>query len=121
MADIWNKYADTAARKHGKPGREVRPKSITIDLHAHVAVPRGRRIRQAASRSSDHPAGAFSTPETKALNAKQDADIRARMTGYDERFAVMDEMGVDMQLVCRRRRSAITPSPLDIRACRPRA
>ena len=23
MADIWNKYANTAARKHGKPGRET--------------------------------------------------------------------------------------------------
>ena len=39
MADIWNKYANTAARKHGKPGREVRPKSVTIDTHTHVAVP----------------------------------------------------------------------------------
>ena len=27
MADMWNKYANTAARKHGKPGRETRPKS----------------------------------------------------------------------------------------------
>ena len=35
----WNKYDLTAARRHGKPGREVRPKSITIDIHAHVAVP----------------------------------------------------------------------------------
>ena len=39
MANIWNKYANTAARKHGKPGRDVRPKSVTIDMHAHVAVP----------------------------------------------------------------------------------
>jgi aminocarboxymuconate-semialdehyde decarboxylase len=35
MAEMWNKYAPTAARKHGKPGREVRPKSITIDMHAY--------------------------------------------------------------------------------------
>ena len=32
--------------------------------------------------------------------AKQAADIRTRMSTTDERFAVMDEMGVDMQLVC---------------------
>ncbi len=38
-------------------------------------------------------------PETKAINAKQEADIRGCMTGYDERFAIMDKMGVDMQLV----------------------
>ena len=41
---IWNKYANTAARKHGKPGREVRPKSLTLDMHAHVAVPRVAEI-----------------------------------------------------------------------------
>ena len=35
----WNKYSATAARRHGKPGREVRPQSITIDIHSHVAVP----------------------------------------------------------------------------------
>ena len=42
--EIWNKYADTAARKHGKPGRETRPKSVTVDMHAHVAVPRVAEI-----------------------------------------------------------------------------
>ena len=39
MADVWNKYEPTAARKRTKPGREIRPKSMTIDFHAHVAVP----------------------------------------------------------------------------------
>ena len=34
-----NRYGPTAARQHGRPGREVRPKSTTIDIHAHVAVP----------------------------------------------------------------------------------
>ena len=34
-----NRYGPTAARKQGKPGREVRPKSATIDIHSHVAVP----------------------------------------------------------------------------------
>ncbi len=32
--------------------------------------------------------------------AKQAADIKTRIATTDERFAVMDEMGVDMQLVC---------------------
>ena len=41
---FWNKYANTAARKHGKPGREARPKSLTVDMHAHVAVPRVAEI-----------------------------------------------------------------------------
>ena len=38
----WNKYEATAARRHGRPGREVRPGSVTIDVHSHVAY-RARR------------------------------------------------------------------------------
>ena len=37
--EIWNRYGPTAARVHGKPGRAVRPSSLTIDVHSHVAVP----------------------------------------------------------------------------------
>ena len=44
MADIWNKYEPTAARNRVKPGRETRPKSLTLDMHAHVAVPRAGEI-----------------------------------------------------------------------------
>ena len=57
MADIWNKYEPTAARKRGKPGRETRPKSLTVDMHCHVAVPRAGEIVDAASQASDRSAG----------------------------------------------------------------
>ncbi|MGB7576678.1 MAG: amidohydrolase family protein, partial [Pseudolabrys sp.] len=99
MADIWNKYADTAARKHGKPGRDVRPKSTTIDAHTHIAVPRAAEFIKPHLDVSTIPLAHFASAETKAINAKQEADIRGCMTGYDERFAVMDRMGVDVQLV----------------------
>jgi aminocarboxymuconate-semialdehyde decarboxylase len=99
MADIWNKYADTAARRHGKPGRDVRPKSMTIDAHTHIAVPRAAEFIKPHLDVSTIPLAHFSSAETKAINAKQEADIRGCMTGYDERFAVMDKMGVDAQLV----------------------
>ena len=99
MADIWNKYADTAARRHGKPGRDVRPKSTTIDAHTHIAVPRAAEFIKPHLDVSTIPLAHFSSAETKAINAKQEADIRGCMTGYDERFAVMDKMGVDAQLV----------------------
>jgi aminocarboxymuconate-semialdehyde decarboxylase len=97
--DIWNKYADTAARKHGKPGREQRPQSTTIDAHCHVAVPRVAEIVTPHLKHSTDPLVAQSAPETQALMAKQAADIRTRIGTTDERFAVMDEMGVDMQLI----------------------
>jgi len=97
---IWNKYANTAARQHGKPGREARPKSLTIDMHAHVAVPRVTEIVTPHLKAATDPLVAASMPETQELMAKQAADIRTRMSTTDERFAAMDEMGVDMQLIC---------------------
>jgi aminocarboxymuconate-semialdehyde decarboxylase len=100
MASIWNKYADTAARKHGKPGRDVRPKSVTIDMHAHVAVPRVAEIVAPHLKDATDPLVQESTAGTQALMAKQAADIATRIGTTDERFGVMDEMGVDVQLVC---------------------
>jgi aminocarboxymuconate-semialdehyde decarboxylase len=99
MTSIWNKYTDTAARKHGKPGREIRPKSVTIDMHSHVAVPAAAEYIKPHLDLSTIPLAHFSSAATKELNAKQESDIRGRMTGYDERFADMEKMGVDMQLV----------------------
>jgi aminocarboxymuconate-semialdehyde decarboxylase len=97
---IWNKYANTAAREHGTPGRERRPQSLTIDAHSHVAVPRAAEFIKPYLDVSTIPLAHFSSAESKAVNAKQEADIRSRIVGnYDERFADMDRMGVDMQLV----------------------
>ena len=87
MATIWNKYANTAARKHGKPGRETRPKSVTIDAHTHIAVPQAADFIKPHLDVSTIPLAHFASAETKELNAKQEADIRGCMTGYDERFA----------------------------------
>ena len=99
MTSIWNKYADTAARRHGTPGRERRPKTTTIDAHAHIAVPRAAEFMKPHLDVSTIPLAHFSSAETKEVNAKQEADLRECMTSYDQRFAMMDTMGVDMQLV----------------------
>ncbi len=100
MANVWNKYANTAARKHVKPGREIRPKSVTIDCHTHIAVPRAAEFIKPHLDLSTIPLAHFASTDTKELNAKQEADIRSRIAGnYDERFRDMDQMGVDMQLV----------------------
>ena len=48
--------------------------------------------------------------------AKQEADITTAHPPNGERFAVMDEMGVDMQLVCPAAANATTPSPSMSRA-----
>ena len=36
---LLNRYGPTAARAAGRPGRETRPNSVTIDIHSHVMVP----------------------------------------------------------------------------------
>jgi aminocarboxymuconate-semialdehyde decarboxylase len=97
--NISSHYGATAARKHGKPGREVRPKSTTIDIHSHVAVPAAAEFIKPHLDVSTIPLAHFATPETKALAQKQEADRRSRITQYDERLKDMDDAGVDMQLV----------------------
>jgi aminocarboxymuconate-semialdehyde decarboxylase len=99
MSKQWNKYSATAARMQSKPGREVRPKSTTIDIHSHVAVPAAGEFVKPHLDPSTIPLNRFGSDETKALNQKQEADIRARITGHDERLAELDAMGIDMQLV----------------------
>jgi aminocarboxymuconate-semialdehyde decarboxylase len=114
MAKVWNKYANTAARQHGKPGREVRPKSVTIDCHCHVAVPRVAEIVGPHLKQATDPLVQSSTPETQTLMAKQAADIQSRISTTDERFGVMDEMGVDMQLICPSPPQIYYNLPLDV-------
>jgi aminocarboxymuconate-semialdehyde decarboxylase len=114
MADMWNKYEPTAARKRGKPGRETRPKSTTIDMHAHVAVPRAAEIAGSHVDPKTVPLDYFSTPETKALMAKQGADIAQGIRPTDVRFKTMDDMGVDMQLISPGPPQIYYTVPLDI-------
>ena len=99
MTEQWNKYAATTARKHGNPGREVRPKSTTVDIHSHVAIPQATAFVKPHLDMSTIPLAHFSNAETKALARKQDEDVRPRITGYDERLAALDAMGIDVQLV----------------------
>ncbi len=83
------------------PGATCGRKSSLIDMHAHVAeLPRVAEIVTPHLKQSTDPLVQDSTPETQALMAKQAADIRTRISTTDERFSVMDEMGVDMQLIC---------------------
>jgi aminocarboxymuconate-semialdehyde decarboxylase len=114
MAEMWNKYEPTAARKRGKPGRDIRPKSLTVDMHAHIAVPRAAELVKPHLDMSTIPLAHFSNDETKALNAKQEADIRERIVGNDERLADLDAMGIDIQLVCPPPPQCYYTVPLDI-------
>jgi aminocarboxymuconate-semialdehyde decarboxylase len=97
--EIWNRYGPTAARVHGKPGRAVRPSSLTIDVHSHVAVPEAAQFVKPHLDFGSMPLVKFATTDTRALNRRQDTDRTSRMTKYDERIADLDEMGIDLQVV----------------------
>jgi len=114
MPGQWNKYGPTAARKHGKPGRELRPKSATVDIHSHVAIPAAATFVKPYLDPATIPLTHFADTATRALNAKQEEDIRARITGYDERLADMDAMGVDMQLILPAPNQCIYTIPLEV-------
>ena len=94
----WNKYEPTAARKHGRPGRETRPKSVTIDVHSHVGVPRAAEFVKPYLAPDAMPLVTFADAATKALNQKQEADIVARAP-LEKRLAELDAMGIDMQVI----------------------
>lgn len=114
MTAMWNKYEPTAARPQGKCGRDIRPKSTTIDIHSHVAVPQAGAFVKPHLDVATIPLAHFATADTKALNQKQESDIRPRITGYDERLGDLDAMGLDMQLVMPPPSQCYYTVPLDI-------
>jgi aminocarboxymuconate-semialdehyde decarboxylase len=99
MPQPWNRYGPTAARKQEKPGRTVRPRSTTIDIHSHVAIAPAAALVKPYVDPASIPLTHFADAGTRALNQKQEEDIRARITTHDERLADMDSMGIDMQLI----------------------
>jgi aminocarboxymuconate-semialdehyde decarboxylase len=113
MPNQWNKYAPTAARRHGKPGRETRPKSVTIDIHSHVGVPEAAKFVEPHLDWSTIPLAHFSNAETKALSQKQEADIRER-AGHEQRLADLDAMGIDVQMIAPPPPQCYYTVPLDI-------
>ncbi len=68
MPELWNKYGPTAARKPGKPGREVRPKSVTVDIHAHVDVPEAAKFVAPHLDLATVPLAHFATPEIEGAH-----------------------------------------------------
>ena len=99
MAEETNHYGATAARAHGRPGREVRPKTMTIDMHSHVMVPEAAALVAPHVDLSTVPLAHFATEATKALNRKQDADRRPNMVDVAVRLADMDAAGIDLQVI----------------------
>ena len=109
----WNKYGPTAARRHGRPGREVRPKSVTVDVHSHVGVPGAAELVRPHLAGPANPLATFADVATRSLNQKQETDIAAR-GGLSRRFADLDAMGLDIQVVMPPPPQCYYTVPLDI-------
>jgi aminocarboxymuconate-semialdehyde decarboxylase len=114
MANVWNKYEPTAARRHDRPGRAARPRSLTLDIHSHVGVPQAAAFVQPHLDPATVPLAHFQSPDTKAVNDKQEVDLKTRITGVDERLADLDAMGLDMQLIMPPPPQCYYTVPLDI-------
>jgi len=99
MAKDWNRYEPTAARTRGNTGRTLRPQSVTIDIHSHIAVPEAAAFVAPHLDLATIPLAHFATPDTKAINQRQEADRRSRMIEFDDRLADLDAMGIDLQVI----------------------
>ena len=97
MADPNNRYNLTAARAHGRPGREVRPKSLTVDIHAHVLIPAAAEFVR--PHLQPDPRAAAYAEETRILTRKQDEDRTPNLTDMPLRLRDFDAMGIDAQVI----------------------
>ncbi|MEJ1975041.1 MAG: hypothetical protein WDN49_02285 [Acetobacteraceae bacterium] len=114
MTEETNHYGATAARPAGAPGRSVRPPSTTIDMHSHVMVPAAAALVQPHIDLSTVPLAHFATPNTQALNRKQEADRRPNMLDMAVRLADMDAAGIDMQIIMPPPGQCTYTVPLDV-------
>jgi aminocarboxymuconate-semialdehyde decarboxylase len=92
-----NRYDLTAARAHGRPGREIRPRSLTVDIHSHVQVPAAAGF--ARPHQTPDPRASTYTEETRILTRKQDEDRTPNLVDLALRMRDFDAMGVDAQVI----------------------
>ena len=114
MNEPTNHYGLTAARQHGRPGRETRPPGLTIDIHSHVGIAEAAAFAAPHLDFSTIPLARFATDETRALNRKQDAERTPVSADIDRRMAEMDAAGIDMQVVQPAPPQCYFTLPLDI-------
>jgi aminocarboxymuconate-semialdehyde decarboxylase len=68
-------------------------------MHSHVLIPEAAVLVQPYIDLAASPLANFATPNTQALNRRQDTDRRANMTEVEVRLADMDAAGIDMQII----------------------
>ncbi|MFT8243084.1 amidohydrolase family protein [Roseomonas sp. BN140053] len=94
-----NRYGPSAARPPRPPGPPPRPTDRVIDIHSHIAVPEAAALAGPHLDPSQAPLFRFATPDSRALNRKQEGDRRAVSTQVEPRLAELDAMGIDLQAI----------------------
>ena len=107
-------YGPTAARERGRPGRETRPATVTIDIHNHVWSNEAEAFVKPHFDPSKVSITRMATEQTKAVQAKQTADRRPYQTDYRLRLGEMDKMGIDMQVISAVPGQMYPQLPLDV-------
>ncbi len=97
MAAPTNRYDLSAARAHARPGREIRPRSPTVDIHAHVLVPAAAAY--VGPHHTPDPRSAIYSEDTRILSRKQDEDRKPNLVDLALRMRDFDAMGVDAQVI----------------------
>jgi aminocarboxymuconate-semialdehyde decarboxylase len=97
MGEPSNRYDLTSARAHSRPGREIRPRSLTVDVHSHVLVP-AAAIRVRPHQTPD-PRAAVYAEETRILSRQQDEDRTPNLVDLALRMRDFDAMGMDAQVI----------------------
>jgi predicted TIM-barrel fold metal-dependent hydrolase len=97
LSEPFSHYDLTSARQHGRPGREIRPKSLTVDIHSHAQVPGA--VEVVRGHLSADPHAGFYTEETRVSGTKQTADRTPYLIDLDLRTRTFDDMGVGAQVI----------------------
>ena len=97
MADPNNRYGLTAARAHGQPGRDIRPRGLTVDVHSHVLV--SAAADYVRPHRKPDPRASLSAEETRVLTRIQEADRMPNLVDLAVRMRDFDAMGVDAQVI----------------------
>jgi aminocarboxymuconate-semialdehyde decarboxylase len=92
-----NRYDVTAARTHSSPGREVRPRSLTVDIHSHVLVPAA--TAHVGPQQTPDPRSAVYSEDTRILSRQQDEERTPNLVDLTLRMRDFDAMGVDAQVI----------------------
>lgn len=97
MPDPNNRYGLSAARTHKTPGRDIRPRSLTVDIHAHVQVSAAADFVR-PHQTADLRASVY-TEETRILTRKQDNDRTPNLIDLALRMRDYEAMGLDAQVI----------------------